>query len=99
MNSKNVLLANAEVRGWNRSEQVGLLLVAGQDFLCRIRSSLIKGGVAHGQTVVRDDILVVGVDVGSGMADEEVDVLTIDAFVKYVDIVAFALLYLGNRFH
>ena len=100
MNSKDVLLADAEVRGWNRSEQAGLLLVvAGQNFLGRVSSSLIKGGVSHGQTVVRDDVLVVGVDVGSGMADEEVDVLTIDTFVKYVNIVAFALLYFGDRFH
>ena len=33
------------------------------------------------------------------MADEEIDVLTIDTLVKNVNIVSFALLYLCNRFH
>ena len=33
------------------------------------------------------------------MADEEVDVLTIDTFIEYVDIVTFTLLYFCYRFH
>ena len=51
------------------------------------------------QTIVLNYILIVRIDIGSGVADKEIDVLTIDTLVKNVDIVSFALLYLCYRFH